>query len=353
MSRSLINDNSVPLVETAAPLQHRNTLAVPAVAEHLARVQSVGELRAALQWWQLHGGEAPVMALGGGSNLVLAGNVGGLVLQIEIPGREVLREDEEHVWLKVGAGENWHDLVEYCVNCQYWGLENLALIPGSVGAAPIQNIGAYGVELCDVFSELTALEVSSGKQVMFGREACEFGYRDSVFKRALRDQFIITSVTFRLNKKPATKAAYPALKAYFAEHKVDRPTSQQVFEAVVAVRRSKLPDPGDIPNAGSFFKNPLVSLEQFNQLQRRYPDLVGYPAEANRVKLAAGWLIDRAGWRGYRHGPVGVHNHQALVIINPGCGTGDEVLALARSIQADVQKKYGVVLEIEPRVYGA
>lgn len=348
----------LPAILPAASLDALNTLAVPAIADFLAQVDSVAQLQAVLLWWRQQQSRGvqprPITPLGGGSNVVLAGDVKGLVLRLNILGREVIQEDDKHVWLRVGAGENWHTFVTFCMNFHYWGLENLALIPGSVGAAPIQNIGAYGVELRDYFAELSAVEIASGVSVNFDGDACHFGYRDSVFKQHLKDRYIITSVTFRLNKQPQTLCTYPALQQYFNDQQLD-PSSvspQQVFDAVCTIRNQKLPDPALIPNVGSFFKNPVVSEAQFAELSQQHPGLVGYSHGEGQVKLAAGWLIDRAGWRGYQQGAVGVHKEQALVLVNPGRGQGKEIISLAAEIQTDIQTKYGVSLEIEPRVYG-
>ncbi|WP_370462561.1 UDP-N-acetylmuramate dehydrogenase [Pseudomaricurvus sp. HS19] len=332
-----------------------NTLAIPARARYLARVTCVDELQALLQWRRQYEceqqRELPLLILGGGSNLVLSSDFPGLVISMGILGREVLGEDESSVLLRAGGGENWHQWVQYCVESGYFGLENLGLIPGTVGAAPIQNIGAYGVELESCFESLTAVEVSSGRVVTFDGSACRFGYRDSVFKQELRDQFIITSVTLRLHRNPDVRADYPALQQYLSELGAGQPSPQQLFEAVCAIRSSKLPDPAQVPNAGSFFKNPLVSSEQFEQLREEYTDIVGYPQSGGQVKLAAGWLIDRAGWKGHSEDGVGVHDKQALVLVNPGHASGSRLLQLAQRIRDDIRQRFGVELEIEPRVY--
>jgi UDP-N-acetylmuramate dehydrogenase len=253
--------------------------------------------------------------------------------------------------LKVAAGENWHELVEYSLDNGFYGLENLSLIPGSVGAAPIQNIGAYGVELKDVFAELSALNIQSGLMVTFTNESCQFGYRDSIFKQSLKDQYIITSVTFKLRKVPELNLEYPALRAALIDIPEGEITVEQVSAAVIAIRQSKLPDPVQIPNVGSFFKNPIIPVSQFEHLKSSYPTIVSYPIDAQRVKLAAGWLIDQAGWRGREVNGVKVHRDQALVLTNPGKLEGKLILQLADSVVASVQEKFGVVLEMEPRVY--
>ncbi len=346
---------AMPLVQTDVDMTPYNTLAVAAKAAYFCEVDSEAALTGILNWWKEQQKQRdkplPIMPLGGGSNIILADDFQGLVIRILISGRDLIDEDDEWIWVKVGAGENWHSWVEHCMGFHYWGLENLALIPGNVGAAPIQNIGAYGVELCDYFSELSAIEIASGIPVTFDCDACKFGYRDSVFKQHLRDKYIITSVTFKLRQQPAPRCDYPALQVYFQERYIAEPTAHQLFDAVCDVRASKLPDPTQLPNVGSFFKNPIVSNAQYQSLAQRFEDLVAYRSGDN-YKLAAGWLIDQAGWRGHQAGSVGVHSQQALVLINEG-GSGHQILALAQSVQADVHRRYGVTLEIEPRVYGA
>lgn len=330
-------------------LQPYNTLAVPATAKHYAEVTDVTQLPALLQFARDE--LLPLLVLGGGSNVVLREDFSGLVLHMRLTGKTLVREDRHHYWLQVAAGESWHELVQYCLEREYWGLENLSLIPGSVGAAPIQNIGAYGVELKDVFAELEAMDVATGVVHTFDKDACEFGYRDSLFKRGGKDRYIILSVTLKLSRQPHLKVTYPALKDAVRPIPVGELTPVAVSEAVCAVRRSKLPDPADTPNVGSFFKNPLVGLDQFLELQVRHPGLVSYAVDARHVKLAAGWLIERAGWKGVTRGPVAVHAQQALVLTNPGRASGAEVLALAEEIRHSIAAEYGVDLEPEPRVY--
>ncbi len=330
-------------------LQPYNTLAVPARAQYYVEVKELEQLPELLQFARDR--QLPLLVLGGGSNVVLLRDFPGLVLHLRLTGKTLIREDRDHYWLKVAAGENWHELVQYCLEHEYWGLENLSLIPGSVGAAPIQNIGAYGVELKDVFAELDAMDVATGEVYTFDKDACEFGYRDSLFKRSGKDRYIILSVTLKLSRQPHLKVTYPALKDAVRNIPVGKLTPVAVSEAVCAVRRSKLPDPTETPNVGSFFKNPLVGLDQFLDLQARHPGLVSYPVDARHVKLAAGWLIERAGWKGVERGSVAVHAQQALVLTNPGRASGAEVLALAEEIRRSVAIEYGVDLEAEPRVY--
>ena len=327
-------------------LQALNTLAVPAIAGNYVRVQTVEEVKQALilaQELQL-----PLLVLGGGSNVVLPDMYVGVVMHMAITGVELIDEDKQYVWIKVGAGENWHQLVEHCLNFHYWGIENLALIPGTVGAAPMQNIGAYGVELESVFEELNAVERQSQVEVTFQKDGCEFGYRDSIFKNRFRDQYVITHVTLKLNKQPRCHIEYPALQAVLGQTPVEKLSPNLVAQTVCDIRRAKLPDPDIIPNVGSFFKNPIISDDQFLALKNQFPELVSYSAPDNHHKLAAAWLIEQCGWKGVEEFGVGVHRDQALVIVNPGRKSGSQVLELAQKIQAGVQEKFGIKLLIEP-----
>lgn len=339
----------MPLFLPHFNLQKFNTLAVPALAQYFVSVKTDDELREALAFARTE--NLPLLLLGGGSNIVLRADFRGLVIQIKLQGKEVVDENDEFVWLKVAAGENWHQLVEYSLDNALYGLENLSLIPGSVGAAPIQNIGAYGVEIKELVAELSALNIRSGLSVTFTNESCQFGYRDSIFKQSLKDQYVITSVTFRLRKQPQLNLTYPALRAALANIAEEDITPQQVSAAVIDIRQTKLPDPAVIPNVGSFFKNPVISQQQFDALKAEHPAIVSYPAAANQVKLAAGWLIDQAGWRGREVGGAVVHELQALVLTNPLRSSGQAVLALAELIKKSVFEQFGVILEMEPRIY--
>jgi UDP-N-acetylmuramate dehydrogenase len=336
---------------THQPLQALNTLAVPAVAGNYVRVQTVAQVKQALDLAKEL--DLPILVLGGGSNVVLPDLFVGLVIHIAIAGIEVVNESTEHVWLKIGAGENWHSLVEHCLNFHYWGIENLALIPGTVGAAPIQNIGAYGVELESVFEELKAVEIASQVEVTFNRDSCEFAYRDSIFKNRFQGAYIITSVTLRLHKKPSVRLEYPALRSAIDSLQLspEQITPILVAEAVCQIRRSKLPDPEALPNAGSFFKNPIVGREMIERLKTKFPDLVSYPQNEAEEKVAAAWLIDKAGWKGVEEFGVGVHKDQALVLVNPGKKSGRQVLELAEKIRADIEQKFGIRLQIEPACF--
>ncbi len=296
-------------------------------------------------------GKNPLLILGGGSNILLTKNVDGLVLRIDIKGIEEVKEETNHIYVKAGAGENWHSFVEYTMSRNWGGLENLSLIPGSVGATPIQNIGAYGVELKDIFFELEAYDRKEKKVFSFGVNDCQFGYRSSIFKTSAKDRYIILSVTFLLSKNPVLHTSYGAIREELKKMGMQSPTIQDVSKAVISIRRSKLPDPAVIGNAGSFFKNPTVNQARFLSLSDKYSNMPSYPHGDQSVKLAAGWLIEQCGWKGYRRGDAGVHNDQALVLVNYGKATGQEILDLSKKIQDSVMKKFGVELEREVNVY--
>lgn len=330
-------------------LQPLNTLAVPSRAKQFVRVTDESELEQALAYAQRQ--QLPVLVLGGGSNVVLPEQFAGLVVHVAIAGIETVSEDDEHMWVQAGAGEVWQDLVEYSLQQNLFGLENLSLIPGTVGAAPIQNIGAYGVELDSVFDTLTAVHRANLERCTFDKAGCEFHYRDSVFKNRLRDALVITRVTLKLRKRAPLNLSYVPLQEALASIPAQQLTPGKVSEAVIAIRQSKLPDPARIPNTGSFFKNPIVSLEKFVSLQRDYPGIVSYPASDDAVKLAAGWMLEKAGWRGHQAEGVGMHARQALVLVNPGHVSGEQVLDYARRIQEDIQQRFGVTLEREPVAY--
>jgi UDP-N-acetylmuramate dehydrogenase len=288
----------------------------------------------------------PVLILGGGSNILLTKDFPGLVIKLEIKGIYLRHKNEDQLLVEVGAGEVWHELVLYCIQQDWAGLENLSLIPGTVGASPMQNIGAYGVEIKDVFHSLTALHRDSLTLKTFNAAACKFGYRESVFKNELKDQYVITSVTFALSKTPHFRLDYGALQDVLLEKGVKQPTLKAVSDAVIYIRESKLPNPKEIGNAGSFFKNPSISNIQFDALKAQHPSLPGYTSTEG-VKVPAGWLIEQAGWKGKRIGDVGVHAKQALVLVNYGAGTGEEIKSLSQQIQASVLEKFGIQLQPE------
>ncbi|MBM68471.1 MAG: UDP-N-acetylenolpyruvoylglucosamine reductase [Haliea sp.] len=332
-------------------LQPPNTLRLRAQAQALRSVYSVAEVESVLAWARARA--LPVLPLGEGSNVVLQPQLDALALLVRLSGRELLEDGREFITLRVGAGENWHALVVWTLSRGYYGLENLALIPGTVGAAPIQNIGAYGREVATFVVAVHARRVSDGTPLTLSAAECEFAYRDSVFKRALVDSVVITHVDLRLARRPATNTDYPALSAALGARGCgDNASPQEVFDAVVALRRARLPDPALQPNVGSFFKNPIVSRDHADALRGRYPDLPVFPLDARHCKLAAAWLIEQAGWKGRRSGGVGVHPGHALVLVNYGANTAPPLLALAAEIQATVAQQFAVHLELEPRVYG-
>lgn len=335
----------MPEILHQADLTSYNTFGIHAVADSLIIVFSADEVERLLSMKALKA--LPKLILGGGSNVLFTGDYGGLVIVNRIQGISVVGENDQYVLAKAGSGVNWHEFVSYTVNHGWGGLENLSLIPGTVGAAPIQNIGAYGVEIKDTFHELEAIDLSSGQRLTFSRAECEFGYRDSFFKRSGKGKFMILSVTFRLSKQPVLNTKYGAIEEELAKLGINAPTIKDVSNAVIAIRSSKLPDPAKIGNAGSFFKNPEVPDEQFAGLKKQFPELPGYPASSGHTKLAAGFLIEQCGWKGRVVGNTGMHAKQALVLVNHGNATGAELLQHARNVQKSVKEKFDVELEME------
>ncbi len=331
-----------PTLQTDFPLQGLNTFSLAAIARYYAQIGAPDQLSVLDQLPELAG--LPRLILGGGSNVVLKGDYPGLVLHMAIQGREQVGEDDEFIYVRAGAGENWHDFVSWTLTCGWGGLENLSLIPGSVGAAPIQNIGAYGVELKDVFHALHWYEWATG--TIHVLTDCGFGYRDSIFKNTLRDRGVILDVTFALPKQWQAKMTYGELAKSVPDGST--PTPRDIGDAICAIRRAKLPDPKLIANVGSFFKNPIVDADSRDALLHTYPELVSYRQPDGRFKLAAGWLIEQCGWKGRALGPVGMYQKQALVMVNLGGATGADVLALAQAIQQDVASRFAVRLEVEP-----
>ena len=329
------------------PLRTHNTFGFDVRARLACRIEAVEHLTLAAREARARG--LSKLVLGGGSNVVFTRDFDGLVLLVALAGKRVVREDDDAWYVEAAAGENWHTFVAWTLAMGLPGLENLALIPGTVGASPIQNIGAYGLEMGERFASLRAVELETGETVEFDAAACRFGYRDSFFKREGREQFAITSVTFRLPKAWKPRADYADV-ARELEVRGAAPTPQAIFDAVVAVRRAKLPDPLALGNAGSFFKNPVIDAAAYEALRAKEPQIVAYRQADGRMKLAAGWLIDRCGWKGRAMDAAAVHERQALVLVNRGGATGGEVLALARAIQRDVRDRFGVDLEPEPLV---
>jgi UDP-N-acetylmuramate dehydrogenase len=333
------------------PLQPLNTFGLQARCQYYFRATDTPTLQSLLR--QPHIQALPKFILGGGSNILLVGDIPGLVIHNCILGRTLLHEDENTVRLAAGGGEVWHDLVLHTLAHHWGGIENLSLIPGSVGAAPIQNIGAYGVELKDVFHHLQAMDLQSGEIQEFDHAECRFGYRDSIFKRELAGRCIITQVVFTLQKAPhSLHLDYGAIRDELTLAGITHPTIRDVSDAVIAIRRSKLPDPAEIGNAGSFFKNPEIPIAQYEALKTRYPALPSYDVDATTKKIPAGWLIEQAGWKGKRMGQHGVHARQALVLVNYGGANGKDILALSDAIMADIHEKFGIALEREVNVVG-
>jgi len=336
----------IPAVDHDVSLQPFNTFGLPARARHYLRVTDAAQLERLRGDASLAG--LPRFVLGGGSNVLLTRDVEALVLHMAIPGREVVGEADGAVLVRAGAGENWHGFVAFTLAQGLGGLENLSLIPGTVGAAPIQNIGAYGLEIKDVFHSLTAYDFATGALRTMGADDCRFGYRDSIFKGAAGAGLVVLDVTFALPRDWRPNLRYAELANALAAAGLAEPTPQQVSDTVVAIRRRKLPDPAEIGNAGSFFKNPVVSGAQCAALLARFPALVHHTQADGGEKLAAGWLIDQCGWKGRSLGAAGVYPKQALVLVNNGGASGADVMALAAAIQRDVHDKFGVELEPEP-----
>lgn len=327
-------------------LRELNTFGIDAHARTFVSVKTVGDLAAIAADPQLS--VLPRLILGGGSNLLLTKDVAGLVLHMVNTGRSVVAESEQQVIVRAEAGENWHDFVQWTLSQGLPGLENLSLIPGSVGAAPMQNIGAYGSELAEFFHSLTLFDFVTRETRVLSRADCHFGYRDSIFKHGLRDRAVIINVSFALPRQWHPNLRYAELATELAARNVSDPTAQDIADAVIAIRRRKLPDPAQIGNAGSFFKNPVVSQARHAQLLAKHPQLVSYAQPDGSIKLAAGWMIDQCGWKGRSLGAAGVHEKQALVLVNRGGVTGAAVLALAEKIADDVRARFGVSLETEP-----
>lgn len=327
-------------------LQPFNTFGIDVKAKYFASFSDLTELQTNLAAYP----QEPLLILGGGSNMLFTQDFNGLVLRNEISGIEEIDQDDDHVFVRVGAGENWHTFVLYCIDQNWSGLENLSLIPGSVGASPMQNIGAYGVEIKDVFHELRAYHIATKELHTFSKEQCQFGYRESVFKRALKDQYIILDVTFVLPKNPVLKTSYGAIQHELDEQHITNPTIRDISDAVIAIRQSKLPDPKVLGNAGSFFKNPVISKQLFSSILAQYSDVSHYVLSDTEIKLAAGWLIEKAGLKGFRQGSCGVHSKQALVLVNYGGSQGQQILDLSAHIIQKIQSQFGLTLEREVNI---
>lgn len=334
-------------IQANKSLKTYNTFGIDAKASHFVSVNSINELKEALALTEY----SNKFILGGGSNMLLTTNITALVIHINLKGIEIIEESDDYVHVKAKAGENWHEFVLWCLGRDFGGVENLSLIPGNIGSAPIQNIGAYGVELKDAFFSCEALDVKTLETTSFNADACKFGYRESIFKQESKDKYIITSVTFKLTKKNhALNTNYGAIDSELALMNITHPTIQDISKAVVAIRQSKLPDPKKIGNSGSFFKNPVISNEQLELLKLNFPDITSYIVSEQHVKVPAGWLIEKAGFKGKTLGGYGVHKHQALVLVNYGNAKGSDIYKLAVLIQKTIYRIFNIKIETEVNI---
>lgn len=327
-------------------LQPFNTFGLKVHSQYFSAFTSVSELKSLLSEVK----NKRLLILGGGSNVLFQGDFKGVILRNAIKGIEVMKETENEIIVKAGAGEVWHDFVLHSISNGWSGIENLSLIPGSVGASPMQNIGAYGVEIKDIFESLEALEIKTGELHTFFHNDCQFGYRESIFKKELKDKYVITSVNYKLSKTPNLNTSYGAIEEKLKSKGIEHPTIKDISDAVISIRQSKLPNPKEIGNAGSFFKNPIISIKQYQELQKEHPKVPAYPVDDKQVKVPAGWLIDQAGWKGKTFDNFGVHKQQALVLVNYKDAKGTDIYNLSEKIINDIFERYGVKLEREVNV---
>ena len=328
-------------------LKKYNTFGIEAKARQFVSVQSVDELITVLN-------ENPTtkkFILGGGSNMLLTQDIDALVIHLDLKGKKIIDENDDFVWVESQAGENWHEFVIWTINQNFGGLENLSLIPGNVGTTPIQNIGAYGVEIKDTFVLCEAIHIETQELMIFTNEKCKFGYRESIFKNEVKDEFIITSVVFKLTKKNhKLNTSYGAIETELEKQHITNPTLKDVSDAVISIRQSKLPDPKELGNSGSFFKNPVILKTDFEKIQQKFPEMPHYVVSETEVKVPAGWLIEQAGFKGKRFGDAGIHKNQALVLVNYGKATGQEILAVAKDIQATIEATFSISIETEVNI---
>lgn len=336
------------IISSNISLKPYNTFGIEAFAKYFTSIDTIENIKELLQSTEYKNNER--LILGGGSNMLLTKNVDAIVVKNNLKGITVVNETAEHVFVKCAGGEVWHEFVMWCINQNYGGLENLSLIPGCTGASPMQNIGAYGVEIKDTFYELEAVHAITGEEKTFSKSDCEFGYRESVFKHQLKNQFIITSVTFQLSKNPSFHIEYGAIKQELDAMNISELNIKAISQAVINIRSSKLPNPKEIGNAGSFFKNPEVNSNVYEKLKNEFQNLVAYPLDNGNYKLAAGWLIEQSGLKGYRVGDAGVHKLQALVLVNYGGASGNEIYDLSTHVLKTVHDKFGVELEREVNI---
>jgi len=328
-------------------LKHYNTFGIDVTAKHFVSASNIDDLKQILSLKE----HPNKLILGGGSNMLLTKDFNGLVVHINLKGIEIISENDNTVIVKANAGENWHEFVLWCINNGFGGIENLSLIPGNVGTAPIQNIGAYGVELKDVFESCEALSLETKSLRSFSKSECNFGYRNSIFKQEAKGQFIITNVNFKLSKQNYNLSInYGAITSQLELMQIDNPTIQDISKAVISIRESKLPNPKEIGNSGSFFKNPVISKTLFNTLLENFKDIPSYPISEDKVKVPAGWLIEKAGFKGKRFDDYGVHKNQALVLVNFGGAKGSDILKLSKLIQKTVERIFGIFIEAEVNI---
>ena len=334
-------------MKTNVNLRPYNSFGFDAIAKYFVEINTIDDLQTLIQSGVLQ--KHKTLILSGGNNILFQKDVfDGLVVYINTKGIEILREDGNEVVVRAQAGEDWPEFVRFCVSKGWHGVENLAYIPGKIGAAPIQNIGAYGMELKDSFLQCEAMDLTAGDTKVFTKEECRFGYRESIFKHELKGRFVITSVDFLLKKNAPLNLEYGNIKAYLEQNGIENPSLQQLLDAICAIRDAKLPDVKQIGSAGSFFKNPVISIEQFEDLRQQYPNIPHYPDTEGMVKVPAGWLIEQAGWKGWRDEHMGVYNKQALVLVHYGGGKGQDIVELAYKIQDSVEAKFGI--RINPEV---
>lgn len=326
-------------------LKEYNTFGISALAKEFIAVSNTNELSTVLQ------SNKDIFVLGGGSNMLLTQNIEKLVVHVNFKGIKIVKEEENFIWVKANAGENWHEFVLWCIAHDFGGIENLSLIPGNVGTTPIQNIGAYGVEIKDTFESCTTMEIASQNLKTFDKTTCNFGYRESIFKNELKNQYIITDVTFKLTKKNhKINTSYGAIDTELEKNNITNPTLKDVSDAVIAIRQSKLPNPKELGNSGSFFKNPIISKADYDKIKQNHPEIPHYIVSETKVKVPAGWLIEQAGFKGKRFGDTGIHENQALVLVNYGNATGQEILAVSKDIQQTIFEKFRIQIEAEVNV---
>ena len=334
-------------IQTNFSLKKYNTFGIEAKAKHFVAVHSIAELKTVLQNHKLD----KKFILGGGSNMLLTQDIDALVIHIDLKGKKIVDEDENFVWVKSQAGENWHEFVIWTINQDFGGLENMSLIPGNVGTTPVQNIGAYGTEIKDTFVSCSAMNIETQEMKNFSKEECNFGYRESIFKHEVKDQYIITSVVFKLTRKNhKINTSYGDIIAELTKNNIHSPSLKEVSNAVIAIRQSKLPDPKELGNSGSFFKNPILLKADFQKIHQQFPEMKFYEISETEVKVPAGWLIEQAGFKGKRFGDAGIHKNQALVLVNYGNATGQEILNVSKDIQETVFKIFGIHIEAEVNV---